>query len=67
MATGPVFDRSGVGSDVIVTLSFAVTVVSPEEKVATGVTVEPPGVTPRGAVKVSTVWKDVPAATVPRF
>ena len=49
------------------TVSCAVTVVSPEKKVATGVTVELPGVTPRGAVNVSTVWKDVPAATVPRL
>jgi hypothetical protein len=44
-----------------------VTLVSPEVKVATGVTVEPPGVRPRGAVKVRTVWKEVPAATVPRL
>ena len=51
----------------IVTVAWEVSLLSPELKVATGVTVEPPGVTPRGAVKVRTVWNEEPAATVPRL
>lgn len=67
VATGPAFVSCGVGSDLTVTVAWEVCWLPPEVKVATGVMVDPPGVIPRGALKVTTVWNEEPAATVPRL